>query len=162
MLLGVRAVVANPADKRALFLSTGAIAVDMESHVVARTAAAHGLPMAAIRVITDPAKRAIPSTALAAMRPDGTIDVLAVLRSLMKKPRDLGGLMRSALDARAACATLRHGRKLLGPGLGLPEFQHVDLALGERPAANGGWRGMGAALGIRSYRPAIGALQNAE
>jgi nucleoside phosphorylase len=40
--------------KRALHMSTGALAVDNESHVVASAAAARGLPMAAVRVIVDP------------------------------------------------------------------------------------------------------------
>ena len=131
-LLGVPAPVATPEAKRALFLKTGAVAVDMESHVVADVAAAHGVPMAAIRVITDPAARAIPDCALAAMRPNGTIDVGAVIRSLLKKPRDLLGLMRIASDARAARATLRRGRQLLGPELGFPEFRHIEPW---RPAA---------------------------
>ncbi len=125
-LLGVPAPVATPEAKRALYLRTGAVAVDMESHIVAKIAAAHGVPMAAIRVITDPAVRAIPMAGLVAMRPNGTIDVGAVLCSLMKKPRDLAGLMRLALDARAARATLRRGRKLLGPELGIPEFCHIE------------------------------------
>ena len=54
LLLGVSAPVSDPRDKRALHLNTGAIAVDMESHVVATVGAAHGLPVAAMRVITDP------------------------------------------------------------------------------------------------------------
>jgi len=44
MLLGVSAPVCDPRDKRALHVNTGAIAVDMESHVVAAVGAAHGLP----------------------------------------------------------------------------------------------------------------------
>ena len=45
MLLGVSAPVCDPGDKRALHVNTGAIAVDMESHVVAtvsRNARCHG------------------------------------------------------------------------------------------------------------------------
>ncbi len=36
-------------------------AVDMESHVAARVAARHGLPFAALRVISDPASRSLPA-----------------------------------------------------------------------------------------------------
>ena len=46
MLLGVSAPVCDPGDKRVLHVNTGAIAVDMESHVVAAVGAAHGLPVA--------------------------------------------------------------------------------------------------------------------
>jgi adenosylhomocysteine nucleosidase len=122
ILAGVRAPVADPAAKRALHEKTGAIAVDMESYVVAKVAAAHGLPMAAIRVITDPAMRALPEAVLAAMRPDGTTSITAMIRSLVKRPRELPALVQTALDARAARSTLLRGRQLLGPGLGLPNF----------------------------------------
>jgi hopanoid-associated phosphorylase len=123
MLLGVSAPVADPEQKRTLHLKTGAIAVDMESHVVADVAAEHGLPMAAIRVVTDPAVRAVPAAALTAMRPNGTIDLVAMARSLLRKPRELSALLRTALDAQAARAALQRGRELLGPGLGLPELR---------------------------------------
>jgi len=124
-LLGVSAPVADPKTKRTLYLKTGAMAVDMESHVVAQVAAGHGLPAAAIRVITDPAMRALPEAALIAMRPNGTTDIAAMLRFVMRRPRQVAALFRTALDARAARATLMRGRQLLGPGLGLPHLQRA-------------------------------------
>jgi adenosylhomocysteine nucleosidase len=123
MLAGVSAPVADPQAKRALYAKTGAVAVDMESHVVARVAAARGIPVAAIRVITDPAVRALPEAALAAMRPNGTTDIPAMIRLVLRQPHQLPALMRTALDARAARASLRRGRQLLGPGLGMPQLQ---------------------------------------
>ena len=118
-IAGVRAPVAHCAAKSALHRQTGAIAVDMESHVVARAAAQHGVPVAAIRVVVDPVERTIPRSALAGARPDGTIDPVAVMRSLLRNPRDLAGLVRMSFDARAARATLVRGSALLGAGLGL-------------------------------------------
>jgi adenosylhomocysteine nucleosidase len=118
-LLGVHQPVAQAKDKAALHAKTGALAVDMESHVVARAAARHGIPLAAIRVVVDPVERTIPRSALAGTRPDGTINPLGVAKSLVRYPRDLYGLIRMALDARAARATLVQGSALLGPGLGL-------------------------------------------
>jgi adenosylhomocysteine nucleosidase len=119
LLVGVPAPVADPAAKRALFQKTGALAVDMESHIVAGVAALHGLPVAAIRVITDPAVRALPGAAVAAMRPNGTTDIIAMIRSVIRRPQELPALLRTALDARAARATLLRGRQVLGPSLGL-------------------------------------------
>jgi hypothetical protein len=128
----VRAPVAHSAAKSALHRETGAIAVDMESHVVARIAAQHDAPFAAIRVVVDPVERTIPRSALAGTRADGTIDPLAVMRSLVRCPRDLVGLIRMSLDARAARATLVRGSALLGPGLGLldtaPRRPAISLA----------------------------------
>ena len=157
-LVGVGAPVADSHSKRALHLKTGAVAVDMESHIVADVAATHGLPMAAIRVITDPAKRTIPNVALAAMRPNGTVDVLAVMRSLLHKPRDLVALMQTALDARAARATLREGRRLLGPRLGIPEPYMVDLDVDAASTRRAGTT----TADFTPYLPAAGALQSAE
>jgi adenosylhomocysteine nucleosidase len=127
-IVGVREPIAHASAKRDLHRQTGAIAVEMESQVVARAAARHGVPLAAIRVVVDPVERTIPRSALAGTRPDGTIDPLAVVRSLIRYPRDLAGLIRMSLDARAARATLVRGSALLGPGLGL-----LDVAAG-RPA----------------------------
>ena len=120
MLLGVAAPVVHPDEKRALYLQTGAIAVDMESHTVAAVGLSHELPVAAIRVITDPAKRALPASAVAAMRANGTTDIAAMLRSALSRPRELPALFRTALDARAARASLVRGRSLLGPAFTLP------------------------------------------
>jgi adenosylhomocysteine nucleosidase len=120
MLLGVTAPIAHPNEKQTLYAKTGAIAVDMESHIVAAVGAAHGLPVAAIRVITDPAKRALPASAVAAMRPNGTTNIAAMIRSVLMRPRELPALLQTALDARAARATLVRGRHLLGPALTIP------------------------------------------
>jgi adenosylhomocysteine nucleosidase len=119
-LLGASAPVAHPRDKRDLYVKTGAIAVDMESHIVAAVGLAHEIPFAAIRVITDSAKRALPASAIAAMRPNGTMDLGAMLRSVLKRPRDVPALFRTALDARAARASLVRGRYWLGPALTAP------------------------------------------
>jgi len=49
----------------------------------------------------------------------------AMLRFVMRRPRQMAALFRTALDARAARATLMRGRQLLGPGLGLPHLQRA-------------------------------------
>lgn len=121
-LAGVDLPVAQSGGKRALQEATGAAAVDMESHLVARIAAAHGLPFAGFRVIADPAERSLPAAALVGMKADGTTDVPAVLRALVAAPAELPALMRTALDARAAFSGLARGRRRLGLGLGFPNF----------------------------------------
>ena len=136
-LLGVHRPIAFADDKCALHEKTGALGVDMESHKVARAAARHGVPLAVIRVVVDPVERTIPRSALAGSRADGTIDPIAVMRSLARYPRDLIGLIRLSLDTRAARATLLRGRDLLIPGLGLLDTQFVPkgaLALEGDPA----------------------------
>jgi adenosylhomocysteine nucleosidase len=118
-IAGVDAPLVAPADKAALRTATGAAAVDMESHVAAAFAAARGLPFAALRVVCDPAERALPPLAAEALRPDGTLDVAAILRSLAARPAQLAALPRLARDAGAAFAALSRVRAALGPGFGL-------------------------------------------
>jgi adenosylhomocysteine nucleosidase len=138
-LYGSPGPITHPRTKAALYERTGAVAVDMESHIVGDVAAAHGLPMAAIRVITDPAARALPPSVLAAMRLNGSVDIAALIWSLLRRPCDVPALMRLALDANAARATLVRGRKLLDASLGVSEFngpQPEDgFQVARRPAA---------------------------
>jgi adenosylhomocysteine nucleosidase len=117
--------VAGVSAKQALHDRTGATAADMESHIAARVAVAHGLPFVACRVIIDPAHRTLPPAALIAMRPDGGVNVAALLRSLAGRPSQLPTLLCLALDARAARAALFRGRRLLGAGLGFPDFPEL-------------------------------------
>jgi adenosylhomocysteine nucleosidase len=126
-IVGVDAPVTTPADKRGLRNATHAVAVDMESHIAAAAAQAHGLPFAACRVIIDPAHRALPPAALVNLRPEGTPDIAGVLRSLIRQPCQLPGLLRLSTDARAAWLALRGGRRRLGPGLSFPDFPGSDL-----------------------------------
>jgi adenosylhomocysteine nucleosidase len=126
-IAGVDAPVANPLEKRRMHAATGAAAVDMESHIVARTAAAHGLPFAACRVVIDSAERGLPPAALVGLRLDGTPNVGAVLASLVRQPRQLPALARTALDMGIARAALRRGRRLLGPGFGFADFRELAL-----------------------------------
>ncbi|MEO8345610.1 MAG: hypothetical protein ABI607_07945 [Betaproteobacteria bacterium] len=115
-------ILAFAAEKHALHATSGACAMDMESHVVAAFAAAHGVPFAVFRVIADPVGGGLAPAATKGMRPDGTIDQWAVLGALVRAPAQLPLLMRNALDARAAQRELSRGRRLLGRGLGYPDF----------------------------------------
>jgi hopanoid-associated phosphorylase len=110
--------------KTALYRATGAAAVDMESHVVARIATAHGLPFAILRVIADSAEQRLPPAAVNGMKSDGTPDIVAVLKSLGYEPGQLPDLMRTAFAARHAMAELFRCHRLLGPALG---FSLIDL-----------------------------------
>jgi adenosylhomocysteine nucleosidase len=129
-IAGSEVPLASAGAKRSLHESTGAVAVDMESHVAARIAAEYQVPFAAFRVVTDPSHRALPPAALVATRPEGTIAVAAVLRSLIGNPRQLPTLFRIGLDSWAARQTLVPGRRFLGANLGLPDMrQHLlDVA----------------------------------
>ena len=106
-ILGVDDIVAGVGDKARLFAQTGAVAVDMESHVVARIAAAHALGFLAVRAIADPAQRAMPQAALKAVAADGSTKVLSTLMECAKRPSDFPKLLQLGKDSEAALATLR-------------------------------------------------------
>jgi hypothetical protein len=103
----VNAVFSNPADKQKLHALTGAVAVDLESHLVARLAASHGLAFAAaVRVVIDPADRTVPPAALLTMAPGGSTDISSMLWDILARPSQLSLLLRLAADAYAARTTL--------------------------------------------------------
>jgi hopanoid-associated phosphorylase len=112
-IMGVNSVVSDPADKRKLHAFTRAVAVDMESHLVARLADAHGLAFAAVRVIIDPAHRTVPPAALLAMAPEHGCQRHAA--GILARPSQVSPLMRLAADAIAARAALVRLRRALGP-----------------------------------------------
>jgi hopanoid-associated phosphorylase len=116
-------------DKEALWSSTGAAAIDMESGPIAEVAAHYALPYAVLRVVLDPADRAIPPSALAGAREDGRTDAIAVLKSLLKRPQDLRGLLRLAEDNRKANEALLRCRKALGPLFGFSLLGADEFAL---------------------------------
>ena len=138
-LAGVDSAVRTPADKRAVRSATGALAVDMESHVAAAFAAQHGLPFAAVRVICDPAHRALPHLVATALHPNGKVSYRGVFGSLLVRPVQLFAMPRLARDAAEGFRALRRCRELLGHGFGMHDLGElvgeVDEPVGEVEAA---------------------------
>jgi hopanoid-associated phosphorylase len=127
LLLGVDRIVADAFEKADLHRTTGALAVDMESHVAARVAQRHRLPFAVARVVCDPAHRTLPPAARIAMKPDGRIDLPAVLRSLLAQPGQLPNLIVTGWDAERSFGSLLRGRRRLGPGLCGPDLGQLAV-----------------------------------
>lgn len=113
ILAGAEEVVLNPTDKATLRAETSAIGVDMESHIAAAYAASAGLPFTAVRVISDPASRALPEIAANALKPDGNIDIWKILRGIARRPSVIPDLVRTSRDFNQAIAALRGCRSLL-------------------------------------------------
>lgn len=112
-------VVLDDADAKAkLHQRSGALAVDMESAVAARFAAARNLKLAVLRVISDDARHTLPPAALVAMMPDGGISLSRVLWSVVKNPLQIPALIRTGRTSEKAFAELLRCRNLLGSGLG--------------------------------------------
>jgi adenosylhomocysteine nucleosidase len=117
LVCGAAGIAASPAAKAALHRATGALCVDLESHVVARLAGRAGVRFGVLRAIADPAGRALPPAALLELRPDGTPALGAVLRSVLGSPRQIPPLIRTALDTRIALRALAAAASLPRDGL---------------------------------------------
>jgi adenosylhomocysteine nucleosidase len=115
-LAGVEDVVVAQSCKAALRMETGAAAVDMESHIAAAYAAEARLPFTALRVISDPASRALPALARNAIKPNGDIDLRMILRGVARNPRALHALVSTGIDFNRALRSLRGCRDLLVGG----------------------------------------------
>lgn len=114
-LAGVEKVIGTQVGKAALRSETGAAAVDMESHIAAEYAAEAGVPFAALRVISDPASRALPELASKAIKPNGDIDLRTVLRGIARNPSTIRALVSTGRDFNRALRSLRGCRSFM-PG----------------------------------------------
>jgi nucleoside phosphorylase len=126
-VLGSDVILADGQAKRLAHQASGAVIVDMESHVAAAVATRHGLAFAVARVVSDAADRSLPKAAQAGMAGDGSMDIFAVLKSLTADPRQLAALIRVGADAETAFRALGRRRDLLGPGLGRPDLGELPL-----------------------------------
>ena len=130
-LLGVDHPLASLTAKAQAFSRFGVGGVDMESHGVARAAhdtfndksgggSSPATPFLVIRIVLDAADRSIPEAALHGMGPNGETRLLPVLLAVMKKPRQLPGLLHLARANTVAMNSLRSVARALGPDFGFP------------------------------------------
>ncbi len=102
LLLAGFNIAASVTEKAALYRTTNAVALDLESGAVAAVAAKHGLPFAVLRTIADPAGRDLPEAALLALDAQGRIALRPILRSLFRRPSQILQLIELARDAATA------------------------------------------------------------
>jgi len=105
-IAGVDQPVATRAAKAALAAVTGAVAVDMESHGIARAAFRHQVPLLVLRAVADPAGRALPSSAAAGFGADGKVHAGATLAPLLTAPGEIPALLGLTLELVRALITL--------------------------------------------------------
>ncbi|HMI19738.1 MAG TPA: phosphorylase [Sphingomonas sp.] len=109
------------AEKRALGLNHDALAVDMESHVAARVALAHGLPFAIVRIISDEVDHLLPHAITVSMRPDGGFDRTRMRKSLADDPAQMRDVTQTMAQFAAGFRGLRSGARLMGERLAFPD-----------------------------------------
>lgn len=116
-ILGLDRLLSSPQEKANAFARTGALAIDMESHHVARAAAESGLPFIAIRAISDQAHEVLPAVMASFVNMEGRTKMSAVLaalilgrvslRELLQAGRASQRAHRALLRCRGALAGLR-------------------------------------------------------
>jgi adenosylhomocysteine nucleosidase len=105
-VLGAGDLLATEDDKAQAWRDTGALAVDMESAIVARAADAAGIPFVVLRTIADPATRQLPPAALIPLLADGTPSLTRVLGEVLRRPRQIAALFGLARETRRALIAL--------------------------------------------------------
>jgi adenosylhomocysteine nucleosidase len=84
-ILSIERVAQTAGEKRKL-RATGAIAVEMEAAAVARAAAERGLPFYCVRAVTDLASETMANDFNRALRSDGHLDTISILRGALCRP----------------------------------------------------------------------------
>lgn len=106
-------IAASRLEKSELYQRYQASAVDLESGAVAEAATQHALPFAVLRAVTDPAERTLPPAALVALKADGSLDLMRLLRALVARPGQIPDLILVGQDAKAARKALLERLKSL-------------------------------------------------
>ena len=118
-IAGSAKIINTPKSKKELGLSTTAVAVDMESHIVGAVAEKAGIPFMIIRAVADPAEYSIPDWLPGNISEQGTPKYAAILAGLAANPWDLFRLAQLSHDSRLALNALRKVSSRLGPLFGL-------------------------------------------
>ena len=126
LLVESSSVVATAIDKRALHQRSGAIAVDMESAALARTARSRSKPFLVIRSVADAASLDFPPVLLKALNPRGDARMGALLGGLALRPQEIPELMALGKSFKTAMNTLASARDQLGEGLSFPDSTRID------------------------------------
>ena len=104
-------------DKVERSWASAALAADMESHIAGEAAAHANVPFVILRCISDIAEVELPPAVGVMMRPDGGLDVGAVMRSVMGRPGQLPHLASTLIGFAKAYRELIAGAKLAGDRL---------------------------------------------
>ena len=105
-VLGSRDILATEEDKAQAWRKTGALAVDLESAIVARAAEAAGIPFLVLRTIAGPARRELPPAALIPLAEDGTPAFSRVVAEVLRRPHQIAALFGLARETRQALMAL--------------------------------------------------------
>jgi len=111
-------ILAGAQEKRSVGAATGALACDMESAHLARACERAGIPMLALRCISDTVDQDMPVPSALLLDPATARPApLALLRHVCSRPASVVGLVRLLRGARLAQRNLAEGLTMLLPQL---------------------------------------------
>lgn len=87
-IAGSDVAVTSAAARYELARRSGALAVDMESHAIARMAAVNEIPFLAVRVVVDGVQRRVPEAAVSCISSGGQTSPLRLGQLVLRRPRD--------------------------------------------------------------------------
>ena len=119
-ILGSNSPILTVDDKREVFEATGAVAVDMESHSIAKIADKYNIPFLAIRVIADNQNLNIPSWIMNSIKEDGQIYTGQLFFQFILRPWLFRTLWKLAVSNKKGLESLRHLIMGVGPSLQFP------------------------------------------
>ncbi|HWE04513.1 MAG TPA: hypothetical protein VG326_19060 [Tepidisphaeraceae bacterium] len=99
-------VIATPAQKRALFEQTGALAVDMESAIARAAATEMNVPFVSIRAISDAADESLNPAILKMVDAFGKPRPMSLALTLLRRPTLIPGLIRLGKSSNFAARNL--------------------------------------------------------
>jgi nucleoside phosphorylase len=113
LILGASSILATQIEKKRAWIATHALAIDLESEIVARTATALGIPFIVLRSIADTARRDLPPASLVPLTANGNPDVSKVFSAVLRRPFQVGEMIGLAREtAIALSALIRPARAL--------------------------------------------------
>ena len=113
---GASSIIATMVEKKRIRAMTHALAVDLESEIVASMATILGLPFIVLRAIADTARRDLPPASLVPLSVDGKPNFSRVFASVLRRPFQLAEMIGLAQETRMALSAL------IGPARALREL----------------------------------------
>jgi len=106
LVFGASSILATQTEKERVWFISRALAVDIESEIVARTATEFGIPFIVLRSIADTARRDLPPASLVPLTASGKPDLLKILSAVLRQPFQVPGMIGLARETRIALSAL--------------------------------------------------------